>query len=38
MVSLEPISREQVGTEVDQQYQAAVEVLTTDSVLAVRPR
>jgi carboxyl-terminal processing protease len=34
MVSLEPITREQVGTEVDQQYQTAVEVLTTDSVLA----
>ena len=37
LVSLEPITREQVGTEADQQYQAAVEVLKTDSVLAAEP-
>ncbi len=34
MVSLEPITRDQVGTEADQQYQAAVKMLTTDAVLA----
>lgn len=34
VVSLEPITRDQVGTEADQQYQAAVELLTTDSVVA----
>lgn len=34
VVSLEAITREQVGTEADRQYQAAVELLTTDSVVA----
>ena len=34
VVSLEPITRDQVATQADQQYQAAVELLTTDSVLA----
>lgn len=34
VVSLEPITREQIATEVDQQYQAAVEVLNSNSVLA----
>mgnify|MGYP000082411748 CR=1 FL=1 len=34
VVSLEPITREQIGTEIDQQYQAAVEVLNSNSVLA----
>ena len=33
-VSIEPVSRDSIGTETDQQYQAAVEVLTTDLVLA----
>lgn len=34
VVSLEPITREQIGTEIDQQYQAAVEVLNSNSVVA----
>jgi len=34
VVSLEPITREQVGTETDQQYQAAVELLRSNSVVA----
>jgi len=34
IVPLEPITREQVGTEADQQYQAAAELLKTDAVLA----
>lgn len=34
VVSLEPIARESVGTEVDQQYQAAVELLKSNSVVA----
>ncbi len=34
VVSLEPIARESVGTEVDQQYQAAVELLRSNSVVA----
>jgi len=34
LVSLEPITREQIGTEVDKQYQAALELLTNKSVLA----
>jgi carboxyl-terminal processing protease len=33
-VSLEPISSDQVGTMVDQQYRAAVELLTTESMVA----
>lgn len=34
VVSLDAISREQVGTQADAQYQAALKVLTADSVLA----
>ncbi len=34
LVSLEPITREQIGTEVDKQYQAALELVTNKSVLA----
>ncbi len=34
LVKLEPITREQIGTEVDKQYEAAVEVLTSNSVVA----
>lgn len=34
VVSLEPITRDQVGTDADQQYKAAVQLLTSDSVLA----
>ncbi len=34
VVPLEPITREQVGTETDQQYQAAVELLRSNSVIA----
>jgi carboxyl-terminal processing protease len=34
VVSLEPITRDQIGTEVDRQYQAAVEMLTNNSVIA----
>lgn len=34
VVSLEPIARESIGTEVDQQYQAAVELLKSNSVVA----
>ncbi len=34
VVTLEPINRDEVGTEADQQYEAALEVLTTDSVVA----
>ncbi|OLP19161.1 carboxyl-terminal protease [Leptolyngbya sp. 'hensonii'] len=34
VVSLEPIAREQIGTAEDRQYQAAVEVLTHQMVLA----
>jgi len=34
VVSLEAITREQVGTETDQQYQAAVELLRSNSVVA----
>lgn len=34
LVSLEPITREQIGTEVDKQYQAALELVTKKSVLA----
>jgi carboxyl-terminal processing protease len=34
VVPLEAITREQVATEQDQQYQAAVELLTQPSVLA----
>lgn len=37
VVSLESITREQLATNIDQQYQAAVEVLTTDTVLAKTP-
>lgn len=37
MVSLDQISRDSFGTDADQQYQAAVELLTTDSVLAGTP-
>ena len=33
-VSLKPISREQIATPADQQYEAAVELLTGDSVIA----
>jgi carboxyl-terminal processing protease len=34
IISSAPITREQIGTETDQQYQAAMEVLTKHSVLA----
>ena len=34
LVKLEPITREQIGTEADKQYQAAVEVLTSNLKLA----
>jgi carboxyl-terminal processing protease len=34
VVSLEAITREQIGTETDQQYQAAVELLRSNSVVA----
>lgn len=34
VVSLESITRDQVATDADQQYKAAVEMLTSDSVLA----
>ena len=34
LVSFKPMTRNQVGTEADQQYQAAVELLTTNSVVA----
>lgn len=34
VVSLKPITRDQIGTEADQQYQAAVELLTNNSVIA----
>jgi carboxyl-terminal processing protease len=34
VVALEPITREQIGTEADKQYQAAMELLTNDSVIA----
>ena len=34
VVPLEPITRDAVGTQADRQYQAAVELLTTNSVLA----
>jgi len=34
LVSLEPITREQIGSEVDKQYQAALELVTNKSVLA----
>jgi carboxyl-terminal processing protease len=34
VVPLEAITREQVGTETDQQYQAAVELLRSNSVVA----
>lgn len=34
VVKLEPITREQIGTEADAQYQAAVELLTSDSEVA----
>jgi len=34
VVSLEPITRDQIGTEVDRQYQAALEMLTNKSVIA----
>lgn len=33
-VSLNPISRDQIGTQADQQYEAAVELLTGNSVIA----
>jgi carboxyl-terminal processing protease len=36
-VALKPITRDQVGTEADEQYQAAVELLTTDAVVAGMP-
>ncbi len=38
LVSLEPITRDQVGTEADRQYQAAMELLTNNSVVAAEPR
>lgn len=34
VVSLKPMTRDQIGTQADQQYQAAVELLTNDSVIA----
>jgi carboxyl-terminal processing protease len=34
VVSLEPMTRDQLGAETDLQYQAALKVLTSDSVLA----
>ena len=34
VVKLEPITREQIGTEADKQYQAAVELLTTNLEVA----
>ncbi len=34
LVKLEPITREQIGTEADKQYEAAVEMLTTNFVVA----
>jgi carboxyl-terminal processing protease len=34
VVPLEPIKRDQLGTEADRQYQAAVDVLTSNSVVA----
>ncbi|PMB01224.1 carboxyl-terminal protease [Fischerella thermalis CCMEE 5268] len=34
IISSAPITREQIGTEADQQYQAAMEVLTKHSILA----
>lgn len=34
IISSAPITREQIGTEADQQYQAAMELLTKHSVLA----
>jgi carboxyl-terminal processing protease len=34
VVNLEPITRDQLGTEADRQYQAAVELLTTPSAIA----
>lgn len=34
VVNLEPITRDQIGTEADRQYQAAVKLLTTPSVVA----
>jgi carboxyl-terminal processing protease len=37
IVPQDPVASEQVGTEADQQYQVALEYLTTDSVLAEVP-
>jgi carboxyl-terminal processing protease len=37
VVPQDPIASEQIGTDVDQQYQVALEYLTTDSVLAEVP-
>ncbi len=34
LVPLEPITRDQLGTEADQQYQAAVKLLTSNAVVA----
>lgn len=34
LISSEPIAREQIGTDIDTQYQAALELLTKDAVVA----